>query len=119
MRAYAGQTVNFRITVTTGNNWSSDIAIDDINFVDLSLGLNEGNLNNSFSVYPNPSDGMFTLKFNELPTNNIQIKDMSGRIIEELNIKSEISTIDLSNYSKGIYFLTERNSGVVEKLIVY
>ena len=54
---------------------------------------------------------MFTLKFNELPTNNIQIKDMSGRIIEELNIKSEISTIDLSNYSKGIYFLTERNSG--------
>lgn len=119
MRAYAGQTVNFRITVTTGNNWSSDIAIDDINFVDLSLGLNEGNLNNSFSVYPNPSDGMFTLKFNELPTNNIQIKDMSGRIIEDLNIKSEISTIDLSNYSKGIYFLTERNSGVVEKLIVY
>ena len=119
MRAYVGQTVNFRITVTTGNNWSSDIAIDDINFVDLSLGLNEGNLNNSFSVYPNPSEGMFTLNFNELPTNNIQIMDMSGRIIEELNIKSEISTIDLSNYSKGIYFLTERNSGVVEKLIVY
>ncbi|MDB9963730.1 S8 family serine peptidase [Vicingaceae bacterium] len=119
MRAYAGQAVNFRITVTTGNNWSSDIAIDDINFVDLSLGLNEGSLNNSFSVYPNPSDGMFTLKFKELPTNNIQITDMSGRIIEELNIKSELSTIDLSNYSKGIYFLTERNSGVVEKLIVY
>ena len=119
MRAYAGQTVNFRITVTTGNGWSSDIAIDDINFVDLSLGLNEGSLNNSFSVYPNPSKGVFTLKFNELPKNNIQITDMSGRIIKELNITSEVSTIDLSNYSKGIYFLTERNSGVVEKLIVY
>jgi len=119
MRAHTGQTVNFRITVTTGNNWSSDIAIDDVNFVDLSLGLNEGTINNNFSVYPNPSDGIFTLKFHELPKNNIQIMDMNGRIIEELNITSEVSTINLSNYTKGIYFLTERNSGIVEKLIVY
>ncbi len=119
MRAYTGQNVNFRITVTTGTSWSSDIAIDDINFIDLSLGLNEGSLNTTFSVYPNPSDGIFTLKFNELPKNNIQITDMNGRIIEELNVKSEVSTIDLSSYSKGIYFLTERNTGIVEKLIVY
>ena len=119
MRSYAGQMVNFRITVTTGNDWSSDIAIDDVGFVDLSLGLDEKDENNSFSVYPNPSNGIFTLKFNELPTNNIQISDMNGRIVEELNVKSTTSTLDLSGYSKGIYFLTERNSGLVEKLIIY
>ena len=118
VRAYAGQTVNFRITVTTGNNWSSDIAIDDINFIDRSLGLDGATTNKAFSVYPNPSEGIFTLHFNELPENNIQIIDMSGRIVQELNIKSEVSKIDLSSFSKGIYFLTERNSGVVEKLIV-
>ncbi|MFT6200367.1 MAG: hypothetical protein ACJAQ2_002147, partial [Vicingaceae bacterium] len=118
-RPYIGQNVNFRITVTTGNSWSGDIAIDDISFVDKSLGLNEPVSNSSFLVFPNPSEGIFTLKFNELPTNNIQILDISGRIIEEVKIRSEVSKIDLSRYSKGIYFLTEINSGIIEKLIVY
>ena len=119
MRAYAGQTVNFRIRVTTGNNWSSDIAIDDVNFIDRSLGINEGSINNNFSVFPNPSKGIFNLRFNEVPLNNIQITDMNGRIVEEFKVRTQEFVIDLSNYSKGIYFLTERNSGVVEKLIVY
>ena len=118
-RPYIGQNVNFRITVTTGNNWSGDIALDDISFVDKSLGLNEPVSNASFSVFPNPSEGIFTLKFNELPTNNIQIIDISGRTIEEVKIRSEVSKIDLSRYSKGIYFLTEIDSGIIEKLIVY
>jgi hypothetical protein len=81
--------------------------------------LNERVQNASFLVFPNPSEGIFTLKFNELPTNNIQITDISGRIIEEVRIRSEVSKIDLSRYSKGIYFLTEINSGIIEKLIVY
>lgn len=119
MSTYAGQNVNFRITITTGNGFSSDIAIDNINFMESSLGLIKQNLNSSFSVYPNPSEGIFTIKFNELPSNSIRITDMNGRIIEELNVTSLKSRIDLSTYSKGIYFLTERNSGIVEKLIIY
>ena len=119
MSSYVGQIVNFRITVTTGNSWSSDIAIDDVAFIDQPTSINEISTNDLFKVYPNPSTGLFTIAFSETPQENIVIRDISGRIIEEKTLSNSKTQIDLSNYAKGVYFLTLKNTAIIEKLIVY
>lgn len=120
LSAYAGQVINVRFTVTTGVSWSSDIAIDDVSFVDqVTTGIENISTAEGFTVYPNPSEGVFNIQFNELPKNIVQLIDMNGRVVEELRIQSNSSQLDLSNYPKGVYFLSIQNTSIREKLIVY
>lgn len=60
--------------------------------------------NNSLSVYPNPSTGIFQV---ELPAaGRLSVSDVSGRSYYS-QFSNEIDTaIDASNYSKGIYILS-------------
>lgn len=119
MSSYAGQIVNIRFQVRTGIGWESDIAIDDISFIDQATGLNDNLITNAFRIYPNPSSGVFTVQFDEIPKNNVQILDINGRLVKVLSINSTINQIDLSSYTKGIYFLNVENTGIKEKLVVY
>lgn len=51
-------------------------------------------------VYPNPSKGIINIENEDL--NKIQIYDVTGKKIRELNPQSQI---DLTDISKGIYFM--------------
>jgi hypothetical protein len=70
------------------------------------VGINEFNPQNNFSVYPNPSSGIFQLKTNNYSRKSLFVYDMLGNVIwqEQSNSKIE-TTIDISNYPKGIYFV--------------
>ena len=77
----------------------------------------------SISIYPNPSTGLFTVEFKRVKENNsnISIVNSIGNVVfsEELIIGEFSKQIDLSNFSKGIYFLelqTERE--VYKKKII-
>jgi Secretion system C-terminal sorting domain/Cadherin domain/Right handed beta helix region len=79
-------------------------------------------IENKLSVYPNPSDGRFTLSVDTPDIGNatIEVKDMSGRLIysqTHCSFPSASIPIDISNKPRGIYivimqlkdrFLTER-----------
>jgi hypothetical protein len=65
------------------------------------------------SVFPNPSNGLVNIELENGLNTNIIIRDITGKVVQELNINSSTS-IDLNNYGKGIY-LFEINSD--EKLI--
>lgn len=63
------------------------------------------------SVYPNPSTGVFNLEISGLGKQfTISVLDFAGRVIvqEEVNTSATEykNTLDLSNYSKGVYFLS-------------
>ena len=74
-----------------------------------SLGLNE-NLN-SFSVYPNPSEGMLTFKGNFNADASAVIYDQTGRVVSTVSSLTNGQTADLSSLNKGIYLIVINNNG--------
>ncbi len=62
---------------------------------------------NELSVYPNPSSDFLNIKFNSFNVNSkkVQVTDVSGRIIKEMNFRDNEMQMDLSGVSNGIYFL--------------
>jgi len=67
--------------------------------------------NIDFTVYPNPSQGVFNLSFFPMENQiyNIRIYDMNGRVVWTAEYNStageNIIPVDLQNYSKGIYIV--------------
>jgi uncharacterized delta-60 repeat protein len=60
--------------------------------------------NNVLKIYPNPSNGIFTLQTNEInATKSISIYTIIGQKIYDTAISSNETTIDISNQPKGVY----------------
>jgi uncharacterized repeat protein (TIGR01451 family) len=83
-------------------------------------------LNSSFAtMYPNPSNGLITIKLLvNSPTEELKITiyNIQGQLICSVNkrIISQQSTIDLSNYKSGVYFIkmTCNNRTQTKKIIL-
>jgi Secretion system C-terminal sorting domain/Ig-like domain CHU_C associated len=73
-----------------------------------SIGLTENTFAQALSVYPNPGTGIFHIQFDQVPTTTqiMQICNMFGEEIFRMEVKGHSSTVDLSNYSNGVYFLS-------------
>ena len=73
------------------------------------------------SIYPNPSNGLFTIKSDFEGSVTYEIIDIMGKQINKTEklIKGE-NTIDASSFNKGLYLIKfELESGYyVEKLII-
>ena len=116
LSAFSGQIINIRFRGITGSYYQSDIAIDDINITLTSgIDVSEDFLNSNIQLYPNPGNGVFNLSINNLKEENIEVlvTDPQGRILYNMNIKdlndNYKSIIDLSGFSKGIYFINLKN----------
>ncbi|NCC19028.1 MAG: T9SS type A sorting domain-containing protein, partial [Bacteroidia bacterium] len=78
----------------------------------------------SIIIYPNPTNSKSNLKIENVYGNIIiRITDVSGRVLQKIeeNVNNGYETqIDLSNYSKGVYFIniTTDKSQRTEKLIL-
>ncbi len=74
------------------------------------------------SIAPNPNNGLFTVRTKGLNTSNseIRIYSVSGRLIYQNRINSDVFEIDLSNQAKGIYFvkITSEKQSLNSKLII-
>ncbi|MEP7167901.1 MAG: T9SS type A sorting domain-containing protein [Bacteroidota bacterium] len=70
--------------------------------------VNEVNVNNTLLLYPNPSNSEVTIHFQNtsLPSQNSQLlfTDVFGKEIYKQVINQSETTIDVSNWSEGIYF---------------
>ncbi len=54
-------------------------------------------------VYPNPAEGSVNVKAEGLK--NVELIDMMGRVISRNDSSETVTTIDLSSFTSGIYFL--------------
>ncbi len=80
------------------------------------------NNNSEITVYPNPADNFITIEldFNETEAQIINILSIDGKLIRNINITSDETTIDISSLSSGIYFIniaSKNESLQVVKLI--
>jgi M6 family metalloprotease-like protein len=70
------------------------------------------NLIQTFKVYPNPTDGNFTIDLNGYSTENmsIQIVDIRGLVIKKESVyKNNKLTINSSSWHSGVYFVSLLN----------
>lgn len=58
---------------------------------------------NTVTVSPNPSNGMFTLNVKDHKNAKVKITDLLGKVVYESTLKSELTTIDLRSVGEGIY----------------
>lgn len=74
---------------------------------------------NQISVYPNPATEMLYI---ECPFKNstLYITDIIGNKIKQAALENELTVIDISNLSKGVYFLNVKTAGniITKKFIV-
>jgi alpha-tubulin suppressor-like RCC1 family protein len=62
---------------------------------------------NKIIIYPNPSNGNFTIVSEE--DSAVEVYDMIGKKVFSKNVSIGSSNLDLSNYANGIYLLTVTN----------
>ncbi len=76
---------------------------------------------NDFSIYPNPAKRFINLKNNTtIDGGNIVITDLYGKTIRTQTLSLGTNTIDISNLSKGMYFLSmiTGEGKITKKLVV-
>ena len=71
------------------------------------------------NIYPNPSSGLLNIEIKENRTFDIDIKSLDGKVIRSFAAKSNIFTIDLSDFSAGMYIveLNGKDEVLVGKII--
>jgi hypothetical protein len=73
-----------------------------------------------FNVYPNPSNGEFTIELDANEKHDITVNNALGQTVYSSTINDIITTINLSSYSKGVYTVELKNNSFtyVEQVIV-
>ena len=102
---------------------SASINSNDINIYANLQGANNINTinSNSFAIYPNPSNGIFTISNSDNKITNIEVIDATGKIVNtQTQTTNNQYSIDLSNQSKGIYFIKiiTTNNIITKKIII-
>ncbi|MGB0882171.1 MAG: T9SS type A sorting domain-containing protein [Vicingaceae bacterium] len=76
---------------------------------------------NDFNIYPNPTNGVFTISKNDNQTSNIIIYNLLGEVVYTKNneTKKEIQ-LNLSDVKQGLYFVTliTNKERVIKRLVI-
>ncbi len=101
----------------TANSGTRDLFVFKLDMLP-ELSINENVKNNLFSVYPNPSHGVFQIVFNNtnMTDLDIEVYDLTGRLVfnQNVNYKNNLY-IDLSKEASGVY-LIKINTNHVEQI---
>jgi hypothetical protein len=72
--------------------------------VDGYLGINDNNLL-SVELLPNPTTGLFEIRFSEANEGVITITDLNGKIIKQLDFSGSTFIVDVNDCINGTYFI--------------
>ena len=88
-----------------------------------TLGVDDYAALDKITIAPNPSNGIVTLsKNNQTTISKVTIFDINAKVLKIIDsgLNFETTTIDLSTFSKGVYFMeiTNETDTVVRKIIL-
>ena len=105
-----------------GQNRQTGAIRNDMWTYQLSSGVSTNDIDNSKEIilYPNPTSGTLFIK-NEFEANSIiAISNISGQLVYQRALSSNLSTIDVSNFDSGVYTVSiETNTGVIRKKLIF
>ncbi len=85
--------------------------------VDGTLGTEDIFLKNGITFYPIPTDDHLIVKGTFDTKNTLEIYNMVGQKMMEVDIDQDITKINVTNLPKGIYFASFRNQKGIRKII--
>ena len=111
-----GDIVSKRADIFFDYNAPIDTGIANTTFQ--SLNNSSFIIDNSISVYPNPANSIVNIIANS-NLKSIQLYDVQGRILQTKIVNQTTENLDISNQSKGIYFLkiTSDDGVKVEQIV--
>jgi hypothetical protein len=66
---------------------------------------NNLSFDNTITIYPNPSTSIFYITQSTNQFKTVEVYSLNGSLIQKHTLATNTETIDLSNYSKGMYVL--------------
>jgi hypothetical protein len=116
-------TIQYKATDGSGNVGYS--AIRTIEVDSFRSGINTNVSDNWIKVYPNPSNGIVNVTLNLPQEENISlvVYDIYGKELVRIydgNMQNQVFNLDLSGYSKGMYFLKlkAQDKQLIQKIII-
>ncbi len=93
------------------------VVVDDFLISGTNLATTNFELS-KLALYPNPSNGIFTIAAGNISIDTIDLYDMTGKKID-FKTNKEQTIIDLSSVSDGVYFvkITSDNQSTTKKII--
>ena len=116
-RAFAWNSIENRVYVA--NHWSSTISV----IRDNGTGIEEYFIPEvkplTSEIYPNPANSFFVIRC-PLPVKEIEIFDVSGKLIKEITFSSSEPKISLKGIKTGVYLLKIKaeNKEFTQKLVI-
>ena len=105
------------VTHCTNGLWSDPS--DTITFQASHSGIDDYPLNNSVTVYPNPTNGMVQIQNTEFLMQKVEVYDTYGKLLNVMSVNDHTATLDLNGYASGTYFVkVATDRGVVTKRVV-
>lgn len=76
-------------------------------------------LQNNFSVYPNPTNGLVEVRASQVPA-NVRLTNELGQTLKTFYVEQATTSIDLSSYPQGIYFIEAKTADTrrVNKIVL-
>ena len=98
------QTGNYSVMVTDVNSCSSTSASFSATYTVGGTGINSNDNQGAFSIYPNPNNGQFFVRLQNIAKCQLLVFNVLGERIYETTINTDKVEISLSEKPKGIYF---------------
>lgn len=76
------------------------------NEAEFFVSINETDINERVTVFPNPGNGAYWINLNELGAVDLQVTDLTGRLITRTRVNTNQHVLDLHGEPAGMYLLT-------------
>lgn len=101
------------VPITTNGNYTVEVfyanGCSEISapYIVAGVGIETYELNN-FSVYPNPTNGILTIKGVDLKSKTVDVYSLVGQLVLNATIGDE-GKVDISSLNEGVYFIIVNN----------
>jgi len=111
-----GSSGNYAVLLNDGIN-SAESSCHQFTYLDRTKLASELGI----SIFPNPTSGLFNIIKGNNETIDITINNNIGQSLYSTTLRKKNSSIDLSQYSSGVYFITFSTTerAITQKLIKY
>jgi hypothetical protein len=103
-------TQTYTVTAYDSTSHCTDTTTKIINVISCSTDINQlSEKSTDLKFYPNPANGILTVEY-KFKNAELFVTDILGNKIMQLQAEKEIFNIDISQLSKGVYFLNVKSS---------